>query len=172
MPFIIVVFENCSCSSYIGRKGGEQFVNISNSCPSVGSAAHELGHALGLWHEQSRPDRDMYINVMHDNIISQEIDDKNFGILSESEFSKVPPVSYDIESIMHYGKQAFTKDQSLNTIEVREDVEWDMCDDPTQMGQRDKISHKDALRVKLLYGCGDGTLVCLRSPYLQLHPHV
>lgn len=131
-------------------------MNLSSSCNTNGSAAHELGHALGLWHEQSRPDRDMYINVKYENIVSEEIAEKNFGILSESTFSKVPPVSYDIESIMHYGSKAFTKDQKKNTIEAREDAPWDMCDNTDNMGQRQNISHKDALRVKLLYGCGDG----------------
>lgn len=50
------------CSSKVGMQGGVQDVVLSDSC-SVGSIAHELCHALGLWHEQSRHDRDDYVTI-------------------------------------------------------------------------------------------------------------
>ena len=39
-------------------------------CPMNGSVFlfYRLGHALGFYHEQSRPDRDLYVKIMLENI--------------------------------------------------------------------------------------------------------
>ena len=45
------------CWSLVGRSGGRQPLNLANGCTGSGTIEHEMLHALGMWHEQSRPDR-------------------------------------------------------------------------------------------------------------------
>jgi uncharacterized protein (TIGR03437 family) len=56
-----------SCNSYVGMQGGEQKVNLDAACQAP-AQVHEIGHALGLWHEQTRIDRDKWITLLPQNI--------------------------------------------------------------------------------------------------------
>ena len=61
---------------------------------------HEIGHTLGFFHEQSRPDRDNYVNILRENIAQYQ--ELNFEKYTEDDIDDFN-VPYDFSSDMHYG---------------------------------------------------------------------
>jgi hypothetical protein len=70
---------------------------------SLSTCLHELGHTLGLIHEHEREDRDNYINVYKDNVMTGYKDQFN-----KSPFQRTYG-SFDFNSIMIYSSYAFAK---------------------------------------------------------------
>ena len=60
---------------------------------------HEIGHALGMYHEHSRSDRDNYVQVIYDNIQTGKED--NFNSFPTNNYG----VPYDFYSMMHYSSK-------------------------------------------------------------------
>lgn len=57
------------CYSSVGNQHvGKQRLSIGNNCDRLGTVEHEFLHALGFWHEQSRADRDDYVDIVWDQI--------------------------------------------------------------------------------------------------------
>ncbi|KAK3889241.1 hypothetical protein Pcinc_006809 [Petrolisthes cinctipes] len=90
------------CYSYVGRMGQwrGQPVSIGTNCNVLGIVVHEVGHAIGFVHEQSRPDRDGYIKIINSNVIPNRL--SNFNKYSNAAINNMD-VPYDYSSVMHYG---------------------------------------------------------------------
>lgn len=130
-----------ACSSYLGRQGGKQIMRISQLC-GRGSAMHEWLHAAGIYHEQSRNDRDTYITVNASNVQPGRL--YNFMKYAPGTGLDVGP--YDYESIMHYGERAFAIGTGT-TI----DVNTPPAPSGTTIGQRSRLSAGDKAGINSLY---------------------
>ena len=54
----------------MGKRGnGPQAISIGKNCDKFGIVVHELGHAVGFWHEHTRPDRDDWVLIIRENIM-------------------------------------------------------------------------------------------------------
>ena len=92
------------CESSVGMTGGTQTIGGSYAC-TVTTILHEMGHALGLFHEQSRSDRNSYVNFLEQNIDKPQ--HGNFDIIGSS---SVNSGLYNYASIMEYGPFEFARD--------------------------------------------------------------
>ncbi len=119
--YVRVVYES-GCWSYLGRIGGEQKLSLGPGCETMGIAAHEIGHAIGLYHEQARSDRDANVVVHWNNILPGY--ETNFYTYIERGLAGEDVSVYNVESIMHYDSNAFSiAPFSLPTI-TRHDGSW------------------------------------------------
>lgn len=131
-----IVFENGDgCAAHVGCIGGRQSVTLGSAC-SLGNAIHEIGHAVGLWHEHSRSDRDDHIDVLFENISAQA--EHNFH---KHTFDGLDRGDYDYGSIMHYGTHFFSKNGEPTIT----------TNDGSPIGQRLALSAGDIAAVEQAY---------------------
>jgi hypothetical protein len=107
-----VKITNTGVRSYsdVGMIGSEQVCNIQAGF----KALHELGHTLGLVHEQCRSDRDTFIEVHWENIQDDRQENINVCLPKDSTYqnrqfekyedpnSETLLTRYDPKSVMHY----------------------------------------------------------------------
>ena len=125
------------CSSPVGRQGKEQFINLGVNC-RMGNVIHEIGHTVGLWHEQSREDRKNFIRLDLANVIPGKEHNFNQHVIDGDDIG-----AYDYGSIMHYSAFAFALDTTRPTI---------ITPNGEAIGQREGLSEGDVAAVKAVYG--------------------
>ena len=124
------------CQSRVGRQGKEQIVTLGSGC-TVGSTIHEIGHAVGLWHEQSREDRNTFVTIVSANIVPEAIHNFDRHILDADDLG-----AYDYASIMHYRRDAFTRNGKDTIVPTKPGA---------VIGQRDGLSKGDIASLRKMY---------------------
>ena len=137
-----ISIENKSgCFSSLGRVGGKQVLSLNRrGCLYHGIIQHEINHALGFQHEQTRSDRDQYVRINWDNINPNNV----YNFYRQNTNNLGTP--YDYTSIMHYGRTAFALYNGQDSITP-------IPDSNVQIGQRQGMSYYDIVRINRLYNC-------------------
>lgn len=144
VPSVIVQSSDSGCYSYVGDVGWthkSQALNLGRGCEFLGIAVHELGHAIGMAHEQSRPDRDNYLTIHWDNIPRDKA--HNFRVDSNAYVGD----RYDYFSLMQYAPYDFAIDRTRRTLEATAEIQTRI------MGQRHGFSSSDRSQIMKMYGC-------------------
>lgn len=106
--------KGAGCYSYIGMIGGKQDIVIDN-WGNPADIAHEIGHALGLLHEQSKSTRDQYVNIISDNIEAGQA--HNFDTYPNS----LNTNNFDFNSLMLYSSWAFSIQYGMKPTITKKD---------------------------------------------------
>ncbi|OWA50652.1 putative Embryonic protein UVS.2 [Hypsibius exemplaris] len=147
--YLVLGASLSGCKSYVGKQTNPQTVHlkIGMCTDEIGKVQHEIMHALGFYHEQSRIDRNDYVEINEDNIKPENRDDF-LSYLNTTAFG----VPYDFDSVMHYSRKQAAVDESVWTIRPLRQYRAQYG---RSMGQRDGLSDLDIEKINRMYKCGE-----------------
>ncbi|MGZ4848748.1 MAG: M12 family metallopeptidase, partial [Halobacteriota archaeon] len=135
--YLVLHPDPTGCWSMVGMLGsGKQEIGLAGGCLR-GQAIHELGHTVGLFHEQSREDRNNFVKIHPENIDPTKLHNFDQQITDGDDYGP-----FDYGSIMHYGAYDFTSNGRV-TIEV--------LTPGATIGQRNGLSPGDTSAVYIIY---------------------
>ncbi|KAI6170102.1 Metalloendopeptidase [Aphelenchoides besseyi] len=102
----VKIDKNSGCYSAVGRVGGEQPISLGLGCVHDHIVKHEFMHSLGIGHEHQRPDRDVFLTIMKENVWSGFEYAFNRYEWNDFDTGNIP---YSYKSIMHYEDTATAK---------------------------------------------------------------
>nr|AYV97265.1 zinc metalloproteinase nas-13 [Anisakis simplex] len=137
----ISIGPGSGCWSYVGYVGGEQTLSLGAECFVKGVVIHELMHALGIQHEQSRTDRDGYVKINFENILPGM--EGNFQSYGSDEVDNLG-LRYDYDSVMHYPEDGFSKNGKPTIVALEPNRNF---------GQRTGFSLNDVRKIWTYYEC-------------------
>jgi hypothetical protein len=142
LPEDILVFipGESNCYSYLGRVGGHQPIVLADQC-TWSAVLHEVMHALGFIHEQSRTDRDRYVEILWKNI--KDGYEGQFAMVPEEWMDPVRGTLFDFSSVMIYDIRAFSIDKRKTTLKPL----GSEIINPSKVG----LSQGDIKRINTLY---------------------
>ncbi|XP_030628054.1 meprin A, alpha (PABA peptide hydrolase), tandem duplicate 1 [Chanos chanos] len=132
------------CWSMVGDQQNGQVLSLGSGCDHKAVIEHELLHALGFYHMQSRQDRDDYVKIWLDQVLPGL--EHNFNKYDDS-FVTDQNTPYDYESVMHYRPFAFNKDPNIPTITTNIPEFFNI------IGQYLDFSELDVVRLNRMYNC-------------------
>jgi len=144
-PNFVAFEQQDGCWSFVGMRGGRQVISIGAGC-GLGAAIHEIGHAAGLWHEQSREDRYQFVRIIWENIEPDQRHNFDQHIADGDDVGE-----YDYGSIMHYPRNAFsTNGDTIVPLGGQ------------AIGQRNGLSDRDIAAIRAIYP------TCFSAPQLVI----
>lgn len=162
--YIFVRFRSDTqgCWSLVGRQadriGQGQDVSIGQGCANLNVVVHEIGHVIGFYHEQSRSDRDQYIDIIWGNVLPGYA--LQFRKESDSNFN----IPYDLTSTMQYPQWAFSKEIFEKSTIVARNPAYQRF-----LSKNYPLSFRDRLLANQVYQCTSecGVGSCQNGGYMR-----